>query len=180
VKGKRESDYTEMPENSFTNFAFLFPASASKDPKDFRTSKTSCPGTERGISFIHIEILAGSRHKSLEVGRSRKMEILNQILNVIPFWIYTILGIVMVFWMILGFLVPLMIYSMCRRIKTIEWNMNYILFGDRKTNTRNIKGNWRESAVEWVVAVVERRRKELRRREGTGYPVQELEISEDE
>ncbi len=169
-----------MPENSFINFVLLFPASASKVPENFRTSKSSCPATERGICFIHLEILRGSKHESQKVGRSRQMEILNRILNAIPFWIYTILGIVMVIWIILGFLVPLMIYSMCRRIKTIEWNMNYILFGDRKTSTRNIKGNWRESAVEWVVAVVERRRKELRRREGTGYPVQELEISEDE
>jgi len=108
------------------------------------------------------------------------MNILNQISSAIPFWIYTILGIILAFWMILGFLIPLMIYSMCRRIKTIERNMNYILFGDRKLSTRNIKGNWRDSVVEWVVAVVERRRKELMRPERTGYPVQELEIPQDD
>ena len=89
------------------------------------------------------------------------MENLDQILGNIPLWIYVIGAIVLAFWTVMWFLIPFMIYSMCRRVKTIEWNMNYMLFGDKKTNTRNIQGDWRNSLVEWVVAVVERRQKEL-------------------
>ena len=107
------------------------------------------------------------------------MENLAQIWGAIPVWISVVLGILLGFWIVVCLLVPFMIYSMCRRIKTIEWNMNYILFGDKKTNTRNIKGDWRDGVVEWVVAVVERRQKELMRLERTGYPVQELETPEE-
>jgi len=49
---------------------------------------------------------------------------------------------------------------MCYRIKTIEWNINYILSGDRERSARNIKGNWRDSVVYWAMAIVEERQKE--------------------
>jgi hypothetical protein len=107
------------------------------------------------------------------------MENLNQILGGVPLWISVILGIILILWLVLCFLVPFMIYSMCRRIKTIEWNMNYLLFGDRKSNTRNIRGDWRESVVEWVVAVVERRQRERTGPQPAGRPFQELDVPED-
>jgi len=93
------------------------------------------------------------------------MENLDQIFHTIPLWLYVILGIVFIVWTVLWFLVPFMIYSLCRRVKTLEWNMNYILFGDKKRNLRNLRGNWRDGVVEWVLALVERRAKERARRE---------------
>jgi hypothetical protein len=93
------------------------------------------------------------------------MENLDQIFRSIPLWLSLILAIIFIVWTVLWFLVPFMIYSLCRRVKTIEWNMNYILFGDKKQNTRKLTGNWRDGVVEWVIALVERRAKERGRRD---------------
>lgn len=102
----------------------------------------------------------------IEMERSGEMENLGQLLGAIP---SGIAGMIVVFVLVsclaLWLLVPFMIYSVCYRIKTIEWNINYILFGDKKKSTRNIKGDWRESIVHWVVAVVEERQRERIRRE---------------
>ncbi len=91
---------------------------------------------------------------------------LDQVLNAVP---QGIGGIVLVGLLasgiLLWFLVPFMIYSMCYRIKTIELNMNYILSGDRNRSARNIKGNWRDSVVYWAMAIVEERQKERTRQE---------------
>jgi len=93
--------------------------------------------------------------------RGEEMESLDQVLNAIP---PGIPGIVLTCFLasgiVLWFLVPFMIYSMCYRIKTIEWNINYILSGDRERSARNIKGNWRDSVVYWAMAIVEERQKE--------------------
>ena len=68
------------------------------------------------------------------------MENLERVLDAIPDGITgMILVSVLVSCLVLWFLVPFMIYSMCHRIKTIEWNINYILFGDKRKSTRNIK-----------------------------------------
>jgi len=89
------------------------------------------------------------------------MENLVQMLDAIPNGpVGMILVAVLVSGLVLWLLVPLMIYAMCYRMKTIEWNINYILFGAKTKSTRNIKGDWRDSIVHWVVAVVEERQKE--------------------
>ncbi|NIQ39588.1 MAG: hypothetical protein GTN81_13500 [Proteobacteria bacterium] len=95
------------------------------------------------------------------------MENLGQILEVFPSGIARIVLLSVFFsGVVLWFLVPFMIYSICYRIKTIEWNMNYILSGDKKRSTRNIKGNWRDSLLYWAIAIVEERQKErIRQRE---------------
>jgi len=94
------------------------------------------------------------------------MESLNQVLDAIPSGIPgMVLVFVVVSCLVLWLLIPFMIYSMCRRIKTIEWNMNYILFGDKKKNARNLKNDWRDSIVYWILAIVEERQKERLRQE---------------
>jgi len=94
------------------------------------------------------------------------MERLGRVLQFVP---DGIVGMVLVFVLIsclvLWFLVPFMIYSICYRIKSIEWNINYLLFGDKKKSIRNIKGDRRDNIVYWVLAIVEERQKERIRRE---------------
>jgi hypothetical protein len=95
--------------------------------------------------------------------RSQGMEGFGQILDAVP---HGITGMVLVFVMVSGlvlwFLVPLMIYSICRRIKTIEWNINYFLFGERGNNARTVKTD-RDSLVYWILAIVEERQREKAR-----------------
>ena len=76
-----------------------------------------------------------------------------------------VLVFVVVSCLVLWLLVPFMIYSMCQRIKTIEWNMNYILFGDKNKNARDLKSDWRDSIVYWILAIVEERQKERLRQQ---------------
>jgi hypothetical protein len=98
--------------------------------------------------------------------RSKAMEIFDRLLVALPPGIEGMgLVFILVSCLLLWFLVPFMVYSMCYRIKTIEWNINYILFGDKTKNARTIKGDWRESLVHWVVAVVEERQRERVKRE---------------